>query len=256
MSRFWGVIRYEFSMSIRRKGLWLAYGLLFLFYFGSIILSRGSVESNRLTNAELWASSAQLAFMFNLLLPVVAGIAGADRLVRDRQLRVNELLASTGLQNKTHLLGKYFGLTASLLLPVLLSQILIRGITLFMGAPLILLGMTIVCFLAITVPAYAFITAFSLACPLVIPVRVYQVLFTGYWFWGNFLNPDIFPSLSGTLLQPAGKVVMEGLFGVTFGGTAAYTQADVVINMILLLACIVAVLAAAEQYLDHRSRLA
>jgi ABC-2 type transport system permease protein len=256
MSQFWSVFRYEFLMSIRRKGLWLAYGLLFLFYFVSIIIGRGSVENVTMPMKELWTNSAILAFMFNLLLPVVGGISAADRLVRDRNLRVDELLSSTSLTNRDYLAGKYFGVLTSLLLPVFICQIAMRIYTLFLGVPFILLGMTVVCFFVITVPAYAFITAFSLACPLVMPVRVYQVLFTGYWFWGNFLSPDVFPSLSGTLLQPGGKVAMEGLFGLTYGGRSAYGPTDVLINLALLAICIVAALLAANQFLIRKSRLA
>ena len=81
MSEFWSVFRYEFLMSIRRKGLWLAYGLLFLFYIVSIVMDRGFVENVTLSTNELWTSSALVAFMFNILLPVVGGISAADRLV-------------------------------------------------------------------------------------------------------------------------------------------------------------------------------
>ncbi len=205
---------------------------------------------------ELWASSAQLAFMFNLFLPVVGGISAADRLVRDRYLKVDELLSSTILTHREYIAGKYLGVLVSLLLPVFICQVALRIYTLFLGVPVILLGMTVVCFIVITIPAYAFITAFSLACPMVMPVRVYQVLFTGYWFWGNFLSPNVFPTLSGTLLQPGGKVVMEGLFGVTFGGKTAYGSVDVLINLGLLAICIIAALVAADQYIVRKSRLA
>jgi ABC-2 type transport system permease protein len=256
MPEFWSIFRYEFRMSIQRKGLWLAYGLLFIFYFVAIILGRGEVETNPLTIKELWSSSAQLAFTFNLFLPVVAGISAADRLVRDRVLRTDELLASTALKNPTYLAGKYFGVLASLLLPVFGCILAMRVYTLFLGVPVVLLGMTVATFMVVVVPAYAFITAFSLACPLVMPVRVYQVLFTGYWFWGNFLSPNVFPTLSGTLLQAGGKVAMEGLFGVSYGGNSAYGPTDVWINFALLAVCIVSALFAADQFLVRKNRLA
>ena len=169
---------------------------------------------------------------------------------------MDELLSSTALTNRDYLAGKYFGVLASLLLPVFLFQIVLRVYTLFLGVPVILLGMTVVCFFVITVPAYAFVTAFSLACPLVLPIRVYQVLFTGYWFWGNFLSPNVFPTLSGTLLQPGGKVAMEGLFNATFGGKSAYGTVDVLLNFAILAICIIAALLAANQFLTRRSRLA
>src|SRR6185436_5849652 len=68
-------------------------------------------------------------------------------------------------------------------------------------------------FAAITVPAFAFVVAFSIACPLFMPVPVYQVLFTGYWFWANFVPPALFPTLNGTLVTPSGIFALQGLFG-------------------------------------------
>jgi ABC-2 type transport system permease protein len=94
------------------------------------------------------------------------------------------------------------------------------------GMPVAFLGYTWLAFLSISVPAYAFITAFSLACPVLMPVRVYQVLFTGYWFWGNFLNPEAIPTLNGTLLTAGGSYAMEGFFGGSFGFSDGYTAAQ------------------------------
>ncbi len=256
MSEFWSVFRYEFHMSICRKGLWLAYGLLFIFYFVSIFMGRGEVENPNLPIGEMWASSAQLAFMLNLFLPVVAGVSAADRLVRDQQLHTYELLNSTSLRKWNYLLGKYLGVLTSLLMPVFCFIMLMRIYTLFLGVPITLLWMTLGVFPIIILPAYAFVVAFSLVCPLVMPIRIYQVLFTGYWFWGNFLSPDVIPTLSGTLLQPGGKVAMEGFFGVSFGGQAVYGVSDVFINFGLLACCILAIMAAANLYLQRQNRLA
>ena len=40
-----------------------------------------------------------------------------------------------------------------------------------------------------------FVVAFALACPVVMPPAVFQILFVGYWFWGNYMSPDIVPTL-------------------------------------------------------------
>jgi hypothetical protein len=90
--------------------------------------------------------------------------------------------------------------------------------------------------MTITVPAYLFIGAFSLACPAVLPVRVYQVLYSGYWIWGNYISPGFIPTLNGTLLTASGNIVADGFFGIGYGGLqSSYTALQAVGNLALLL---------------------
>lgn len=254
---FAGVFMYEFRMGIRRKGLWLAYGFLFLFYIFALFNSGRFLETPGMSMARLWGLTALVAFMYNLFLPVVGGISAADRMVRDRYLHVYELIQSSRLGLRDYILGKYFGTLAAISLPVLTGILLVRVYTLFLGAPAVTFGMSITTFLTVNLPAYAFITAFSLACPLVIPTRVYQVLFTGYWFWGNFVYPDMFPTLSGTVLQVSGKIPAEGLFGtvIDMGNIRLFTMNDVWVNYVVVLICINLALFAAYLFLSRERKL-
>lgn len=252
MKTLWGVVRCEYSMSVRRWGFLLAYGVLFVFYG----INYATVESGpfNISPEQVKAGAASMTYALNLLLPVVGGILAADRLVRDDHLRLRELLNSTPLTRPVYVLGKYLGVLFSLLTPVL---VLLAGISLYavftQQMPPSFLGYTWLAFLAISVPAYAFITAFSLTCPLVMPVRVYQVLFTGYWFWGNFLNPKAIPTLNGTLLTAGGSYAMEGFFGVSFGFSDGYTAAQAWLNLLVLAACIVVALSVLERLLARRA---
>jgi ABC-type transport system involved in multi-copper enzyme maturation permease subunit len=219
--------------------MWLAFGLIFALYAASSamadILLR--VPSNLLTPDNLWKIAAQLAFGINLFMPVIAGISAADRLVRDRQLGVDELLHSTALKWRVYLAGKYAGVLLSVLLPVLLVVLCLGLIQVVRGAPVELLGMCLAAFLGISLPAVAFVTAFSLAVPTVMPLRVYQVLFTGYWFWGNYLNPSVFPTIAGSLLTANGRIVLEGWFGGYLGsetGQLTFNSSDAFVNLALL----------------------
>jgi hypothetical protein len=126
------------------------------------------------------------------------------------------------------------------------------------GAPASIALINLASFCALTLPAYAFVTAFSVACPLVVPLRVYQVLFTGYWFWGNYLNPGFIPTLAGTWLMPCGKIVLESMFHITvmIDGLLRYTPFDALMNLIILAGCIVLVLVAAERWLAWKARTA
>jgi ABC-2 type transport system permease protein len=244
---------------------------LFVFY-GLTFLSPGSggEQTATATDTEIIAEAAQAVFRYNLFLPLVGGILAADRMQRDFKLGVRELQNSTPAGRWAYILAKYCGVLASMLLPVF-AWIFTASVLVAMGilsdpgglvntggqASLAYIGGSLLAFLAINVPAFAFVTAFSLACPLVMPLRVYQVLFTGYWFWGNFLNPDVFPTLSDTLLTPSGMYALGGFFQtgvvVNFGG---HTLLEAWLNLLVLALCVAAVFVTLERYLAWQSRRA
>jgi hypothetical protein len=250
IKQFIGILRYEYKMSTRRPGLWIAFIFLYLFY-GITLFSPSSDPLVIPTGDEMWRLTGQLAFMFNLFMPVIAGIIAADRVVRDRRLGVDELLDSTPLKRWTYILGKYTGVTLSVLTPVFAFYAFILIVMLATGFPVQFGLIALLGFLAIIVPAYLFVVAFSLTCPVVIPLRVYQVLFTGYWFWGNYLNPEAFPSLSNTHLVPSGKVAMLAWFRGGSLQTTNYdfsTTPDAIISLSLLALFAAAALFALERY--------
>jgi hypothetical protein len=213
---FFGVFQREFSMSIKRLSLWLAHGLLMILYLTHLLLppdvfGRMPTAQNAITYA------GTFVYMLLLFMPVVGGILIADRLVRDQKLGVDEMIRSTPLKRWQYLAGKYFGALTSILAPVLLTALAMGAIVVIKGGSVLILpGMLIAC-LSIALPAYILITAFSLACPLVMPVRVYQVLFTGYWFWGNYLSPHAIPTLNGTVLCANGEFVVMTFLGGFYG---------------------------------------
>jgi len=104
------------------------------------------------------------------------------------------------------------------------------------------------------------VVAFSLACPLLMPLRIYQVLFTGYWFWGNLLNPQAFPTISETLLNAVGQYPLQAYFGVVLDSTSKVavpvTPTDALLNLLVLLACIFAALFSLDRYLHWQARRA
>jgi ABC-2 type transport system permease protein len=255
MKTFLGVVRYEYRMSTRRLGLWIAFGIVTLPYLSMIQLG-GADSQSAVSNQELWPLLGQMIFQFNLFMPVVAGIAIADRLVRDSRLGIDEILRSTRLNNWSYLLGKYVGSLLSILTPVFLFTLFFTLMILITGMPILVVWITFLAFLTIIVPAFAFITIFSLACPLVMPVRVYQVLFTGYWFWGNFINSQFLPTISDTYLSAAGKYACRGFFnGCIWSGSPleGRTSLDAWLNIAVLGVCILIALIITERYLAWRS---
>ncbi len=263
MHRFIGLLRHEIRMSIRRKSLWIAYGLLFLFY--TVLLFSPPPLGERvpgevISEAQLWPVAGRFLVAVNVFFPIVVGILSADRIARDGRLGLRELQDSTALSRPIYVLAKYLAALASALLPVALWLL---GIAIVMTAdghaPIVFLYAVPVAFLAITVPAFAFVVAFSLACPLVMPLSVYQILFTGYWFWANFIPPRLFPTLNGTLVTPSGMYELEGFFSgriTAFAGPLRHTASDAILNLTVLGFSILAVLLLVERYLARQARRA
>ena len=257
MTQLFGVVRHEFRMSIRRPGYWIAYLLLTLFYIASI-LTPSIFEEEAIVQPDLvWAEAGHTVFMFNIFLPLLAGILSADRMQRDTRTGVRELQRSAPLSIPAYILSKYLGVLASVLLPMFLL-VLATGLALAAKgtAPISILWPLLLAFLSIAVPSHAFVVAFSLACPLVMPLRVYQVLFTGYWFWGNLLSPKAFPTISDTVLNAVGQYPLQAFFNVVVDSTykveMGFTPLQAAVNLTVLLGCILAALFTLDRYLRWR----
>jgi ABC-2 type transport system permease protein len=264
MSSFAGILRHEVGMSLRRKGLWIAYGLLFAFH--TVLLFAPPpigemVKGEVIGKGEVWHVAGRFLLACNVFFPVVTGILSADRVRRDFRLGLRELQDSTSLSRHTYVLTKYLGSLVSSLLPLFLWLTGIAAVLTLVGrAHASMLYAVPVAFLAVTVPAFAFVVAFSLTCPVVMPLSIYQILFTGYWFWANFIPPKLFPTLNGTLLTPSGMFAQQGFFGgqvsEAFKGAAQYSPGDAVANLAVLGLCSAAILFLFDQYLGYLSRRA
>jgi len=261
VSQFLGVARHEFSMSIRRPGFWIAYTLLCLFYVVTSLTPSLDGSEDLIPPEQIWPEAGHVVFMYNIFLPLLAGILAADRLQRDFRTGVRELQQSTPLSRPVYILAKYLGVLLSVLLPMFLLVVVVGALVVTKGiAPPGFLWPLLLAFLTIAVPSHAFVVAFSLACPLVMPLRVYQVLFTGYWFWGNLLSSQAFPTISDTVLNAVGQYPLQGFFGMYFDSTHGvddhFTAPQAVVNLIVLAVCIAIALFALDRYLRWQERRA
>ncbi|RPJ47837.1 MAG: hypothetical protein EHM21_07965 [Chloroflexi bacterium] len=259
MSQLLGVIRHEFTMSIRRVGLWIAYLIVFAFFSVSLFTPSDSGPSDVFSSKPPWQEAGEVVYLFNMLMPLIAGILAADRMQRDVRLGLRELQTSTPLKRPTYILGKYVGVLLSELTPMFLWVVAIGIFTTVTGltSPAIIGGI-VAAFFAIAAPSFAFVVAFSLACPLIMPVRVYQILFTGYWFWGNFLNAKVFPSVSDTLLNSSGIYASQGFFRGTISQTEEVlrTPLEAWLNILVLSLCAGIVLVALERVFAWQAKRA
>lgn len=258
------LIRHELGMGLRRRALWIAYAVLFVFH--TVILFSPPplgewVAGDVITPAETWSAAGRFLAALNVFFPVIAGILSADRLRRDFQLGMRELQESTPLRAAAYALSKYLGALAACLLPLSLWVMAVAIVMVAIGhAPPTFVLTVLLAFLAISLPAFAFVVAFSIACPLVMPLSMYQVLFTGYWFWANFIPPRLFPTLNGTLFTPNGLFASQGFFGAEvsaeIAGAAGYTAGDAVLNLLVLATCVTGVLTVLTAHLRRQARLA
>ena len=259
MSQFFGVSRHEFNMSIRRPGFWIAYGLLGSFYTITMLMPSVDGSSDVIPPARIWSEAGQFVFMFNIFMPLLAGILSADRMQRDLRTGVRELQRSAPLSTPVYILAKYLGVLTSVLMPIFILVLAVSALFVIRGlAPVEFLWPSLLAFLSIAVPAHAFVVAFSLACPLIMPLRVYQVLFTGYWFWGNLLSPQAFPTISDTVLNAVGQYPLQAYFGMytdpTRDVTSGFTRPEAMLNLIVLITCIAVALFAIDRYLLWQAR--
>jgi len=227
-----GVFRYEFRMQIRRPTLWLAF-LVVGIIFG---IGIGLIEYIVNGRHETWFSQVvQLTNNVNTLFPLYVGVLLADRLARDRQTRVAELFYTVPTRLSTRLLGKYLGCTSATLIPMLLFYCIGIGGILYQSHNLLVIPLAVETFAAVVLPGILFISAFSLACPTIMWVPLYQFLFVGYWFWGNILSPrQGIPTLSTTILTPHGGYMTVGFFGGHVGTIASATPLQGVESILLL----------------------
>ncbi len=231
---------YEFKMQIRRRSLWLVLGLLGAYMVWLQVDARVGVSDTASDQAAGWV------WLLQVFTPVVFGVLLADRFPRDRKLRVGELLDTAPAPVEARLLGKYLGATAATLVPMILTLFAGLAVLVTHGYdPGAVVAAAIPAFVLVDLPGLLFVAAFSICCPLVMPVPVYQFLFVGYWFWGNLMPPQVMPTIRDTWLAPIGWQAARGIFHLfedTPGPMA--TTADAAISISILLAGAAAALVA------------
>ena len=131
---------------------------------------------------------------------------------RDFRLGVNEVLKVSLPSARPLVIGKYLGSLLAVLTPpllLMLALVIFLALRLQMGAlfwivPLITLGTVL--------PAWLFFVAWSLFFPLALPLRLYQVLFAGFWMWAVAVPPDRLPTINESLLGVQGDYADHAFF--------------------------------------------
>ena len=204
------VFRYEYLMQIRRPGLWVSLivlvGLFLLFG-----VENAPKLAAQVTN-DPWQLGAAIMFDMNLLAPVAAGILVADRFPRDRLTGMSELISSSLPSRWALVFGKYLGsLLAVLTVPLLVLLLAMIAIAFEIHQASFILT-TPVALLACMLPAWMFAVVWSLALPLVMRLRLYQVLFAGFWMWSVAVPRSRLPTINQTILSVNGEYARQAFF--------------------------------------------
>ena len=162
------------------------------------------------------SSSEALGFMasgLTFLLAIGAGLLLANRVPRDRSLRVEELLRVAPATGATRLFGKYLGATLAVSIPILLIQLVETAYIASYFHNGSVFPRSLAMFFIVTLPAIFFVSAFALAFTTFLWAPLFQFLFVGYWIWANG-NPDDLPFFTpnGTLISANGDYALNGFF--------------------------------------------
>jgi ABC-2 type transport system permease protein len=247
-----GVLAYEFKMQIRRRSLWIVYIGIAALLFRTMLNEIIHPQFFGLTNAPITTLVAALVFATNILLPIPLGVFLADRLPRDRRTKVDELFTSMPGALRTRIVGKYLGSMLATIIPMFVCYILLIGFLFYQTHNLLSIPLVAVDFVLIVLPGLLFVAAFSIACPAILWVPLYQFLFVGYWFWGNWLSPRTgIPTLSQTILTPVGTYISAGMLGVSpVGWVTSAPFWEGLASLLLLLGIAVFVLYVLWRYLS------
>jgi ABC-2 type transport system permease protein len=212
---FLGVLKYEFTMQIRRRSLWITF-ICFAFLISRTVLNGFNNPERIPINIPILTLVAYMTIITNWLTPLGIGIFLADRLPRDRRTKVDELLNTLPGTLSARLAGKYMGSTLAALVPAFATYCIVVGAIIYHTHNLLAIPIALLTYITIVIPGILFIAAFSLACTSVLWVPLHQFLFVGYWFWGNLFSPEIgIPTLSPTILTPIGGFISAGFFGAS-----------------------------------------
>lgn len=240
------LFRLEVLMLIRRRSSLVVVGLIALMLLLTLTKSAGTGT----------AAIANRAIGLMFFVPIGVGILLSDRLVRDRQQGLSDLLASTPVplwrRGLMVALGSLTGpcliVTGTLMVISLVHAALERDPALLLSG--LLVSVTVI------VPGLLVVTTLSWLLGLLLPLPAARVIVVGFWLWACMLNPHVIPvpSTTGTVLSPLGEYaaiaigarpIYKGLGVATLSppvstNTAVLSVASLIVISMVLLACALA----------------
>ncbi len=241
-----GIVSYEFRMQVKRPAIWIIPLLLIIFQFslGKPWLPRNIFAFEK-HHYESVIIPVFIAGNASLFLPLAIGVMLADRIPRDKTVNFDELIAAMPVSMIAYIWGKFWGNFLATFLPVFIYYSFFILYVSHEAHNIKIILFLISSITIIMLPGTLMISAFSLACPVFLGVTVYRFLFVCYWFWGNLLRPSYgIPTLSNTMLTPAGAFISQGFFGfnVLDGYFYSVTYLEALESIFVLIGITIAVL--------------
>jgi ABC-2 type transport system permease protein len=197
----------EFRMQSRQRAMWLTMlGVSTIFP----LLAWHALDSRFVYEGTL-RSVADWTNFLNLWVPIGYGIVLADRIPRDRRLRMDELLASFPTHPRYRLWGKAVGVALATVVPLLVVALvgaLLISVRLH-TAEVMKFEVGAIC--VILLPALLFVTAVCLLLSTFVWPPAIGFICAGLWL---FLEapPTMLPSLANSVLSPTGAYAIAGLY--------------------------------------------
>lgn len=201
MTGFAAAASYELRMQLRKPAIWIATVLPFALF--AVLAVMDTQNLDRLTgdtNPKTWLADSM--GWFTPLLAMVFGFVLADRLVRDRKLRVAPLLDVTPSGRGARLAGKYLGACAATAVPPALVYLIVSvTFAIWRDRPAALLW-GVATFATVVLPLLLLTGALAFLGPQLMPTPLFRALIVGIWFWAGATEVESqFPSLAATVLS-------------------------------------------------------
>lgn len=210
-----GALRYEFRMQVRRPTVWITFIVITILLLLEFNQGQGSLNITMpaaLAHYPLLSVIADWTFNVNTYLPLCIGALLAGRLPRDRRTKVDELFTTMPATLNARLFGKYLGSMLATLIPMFLVYFGVIGYILYLTHNILVIPLALETFVVIVLPGVLFVSAFSIACPAIMWVPLYQFLFICYWFWNTlWFHKELF-NLGRTILSPIGVYIAFGFY--------------------------------------------
>jgi len=114
--------------------------------------------------------------------------------------------------SRSFVLGRYAATLLAVLTPPLVVAL---AVTIYAAARFSLpelVWKTLVIFLVAVLPSWLFVVAWSLVVPLVLPLRLYQVFFAGFWLWAIVVPRGRLPTINESIVDIGGKYTSYAFF--------------------------------------------
>jgi hypothetical protein len=251
-----GAFSYEFRMQVRRTTMWTGMIMVALLMLG--IMFRIPLFTQILGQLNHYPVLTEVVYwtdLMNYVLPIAFGILLADRLQRDHRVKVDEIFTSMPASHTARMFGKFLGSMTATLLPILLLFVVGLGVIAFKTGNYMVFPLAIETFATIVLPGLLLVGACSVMLPAFIWVPIYQVCFVGYWFWGNLYKTKAIPTLSNTILTPAGGKMSLGFFGLSIFPVTQSSPIEGIESLSILLALtilVVLVVSGLQQWQQSR----